>query len=96
MVGIDREAKLQNKTLEQYVRIVTNAIQNSALTDPLKTQVLAKFDTITYKGLSIIRIAIPPQKTVSFVDKTLFARKDSSTVSVEGPELLAIFQLFQK
>jgi uncharacterized protein with ParB-like and HNH nuclease domain len=67
-----------------------------SLYDPLKTQVLAKFDTITYKGLSIIRIAIPPQKTVSFVDKTLFARKDSSTVSVEGPELLAIFQLFQK
>lgn len=96
VVGIDREAKLQNKTLEQYVRIFTNAIQNSTLTDPLKTQVLARFDTISYKDFSVIRITVPAQKAISFVGKTAFIRKDSSTISVEGPELLAIFQLFQK
>jgi uncharacterized protein with ParB-like and HNH nuclease domain len=98
VVGIDREANLHNKTkdTEQYVRILSNAIQNSALTEPLKTQVLAKFDTILYKGLSVIRITVPPQIAVSFVGKTAFTRKDSSTISVEGPELLAINQLFQK
>jgi uncharacterized protein with ParB-like and HNH nuclease domain len=98
VVGIDREANLHNKTkdTEQYVRILSNAIQNSALTEPLKTQVLAKFDTILYKGLSVIRITVPPQIAVSFVGKTAFTRKDSSTITVEGPELLAINQLFQK
>ena len=96
VVGIDREAKLQNKTLEQYVKVLINAIQNSALTEPLKTQVLTKFDTISYKGYSVIRITIPAQTAMSFVGKTAFTRKDSSTISIEGPELLAIFQLFQK
>ncbi|MDF2387242.1 DUF262 domain-containing protein [Nostoc ellipsosporum NOK] len=96
VVGIDREAKLQNKSIEQYKNIVTNAIQNSELTELLKTQVLARFDTISYKGFLVIRITIPPQKTVSFVGKTAFIRKDSSTVPIEGPDLLAIFQLFQK
>ncbi|MFN6565970.1 hypothetical protein [Dendronalium sp. ChiSLP03b] len=62
----------------------------------MKTQVLARFDTISYKGFLVIRITIPPQKTVSFVGKTAFIRKDSSTVPIEGPDLLAIFQLFQK
>ncbi len=91
-----REAKLLNKTIEQYVKVLINAIQNSALTEPLKTQVLAKFDTISYKGYSVIRITIPAQTAMSFVGKIAFTRKDSSTISIEGPELLAIFQLFQK
>jgi uncharacterized protein with ParB-like and HNH nuclease domain len=96
VVGIDREAELLNKTIEQYVKVLINAIQNSALTEPLKTQVLTKFDTISYKGYSVIRITIPAQTAMSFVGKTAFTRKDSSTISIEGPELVAIFQLFQK
>lgn len=96
IVGIDREVKCQNKTLEQYVRILTNAIQNSALTDPLKTQVLTKFDTISYKGYSVIRITIPTQTEVSFVGDKAFTRKDSSTIEVQGRELLAVSKLFQK
>ncbi|MEH2251264.1 GmrSD restriction endonuclease domain-containing protein [Nostoc sp.] len=98
VVGIEREVNLYNKAkdTEQYVRILSNAIQNSALTEPLKAQVLAKFDTILYKGLSVIRITVPPQTAVSFVGKTAFTRQHSSTISVEGPELLAINQLFQK
>ncbi|MEH2194900.1 MAG: DUF262 domain-containing protein [Nostoc sp.] len=98
VVGIDREVNLYNKAkdTEQYVRILSNAIQNSALTEPLKAQVLAKFDTILYKGLSVIRITVPPQRAVSFVGNTAFTRQHSSTKSVQGPELLAINQLFQK
>jgi uncharacterized protein with ParB-like and HNH nuclease domain len=96
IVGIDREAELQKKTTEEYVRLLTNAILNSELTEPLKTQVLTKFDTISYKGYSIIRITIPAQADVSFVGKKAFTRKDSSTVDVEGRELLAVSKLFQK
>ncbi len=96
VVGIDREARLQNQTVEQYVRVLTNAIHNSSLTDPLKTQVLTKFDTISYKGFSVIRITIPIQTDVSFLGEKVFSRKDSSTIEVKGRELLAISKLFQK
>ena len=96
VVGIDREARLQNQTVEQYVRVLTNVIHNSSLTDPLKTQVLTKFDTISYKGFSVIRITIPVQTDVSFLGEKVFSRKDSSTVEVHGRELLAISKLFQK
>ncbi|MEG3843407.1 DUF262 domain-containing protein [Microcoleus sp. herbarium14] len=96
IVGIDREAKVLGKTLEDHVGILINAIKKSDLTDPLKTQVLMKIDTINYKGYSVIRINVPPQKEVSFVGEKAFTRQDSSTVEAKGPKLLAVSQLFQK
>ncbi|MEG4121246.1 DUF262 domain-containing protein [Microcoleus sp. N9_B4] len=96
VVGIDREAKFLGKTLEDHVGILINAIKKSALTDPLKTQVLTKIDTICYKGCSVIRINIPSQKEVSFVGEKAFIREDTSTVEAKGQKLMAVFQSFQK
>jgi hypothetical protein len=96
VVGIDREARVLNKTLEDYVGILINAIKKSDLTDPLKTQVLMKIDPICYKGLFVIRIHVSSQIQVSFVGEKAFIREDSSTVEAKGQKLLAVFQLFQK
>ncbi|MEG5065230.1 DUF262 domain-containing protein [Microcoleus sp. B3-A4] len=96
VVGIDREAKVLGKKLEDYVGILINAIKISDLTNPLKSQILMKIDTINYKGHSVIRINVPPQKQVSFVGEKAFMREDSSTVEAKGPKLMAVFQLFQK
>jgi uncharacterized protein with ParB-like and HNH nuclease domain len=96
VVGIDREAGVLGKTLEDYVGILINAIKKSELTNTLKTQVLMKIDTINYKGHSVIRINVPPQKEVSFVGEKAFTREHSSTVEAKGPKLLAVSQLFQK
>lgn len=71
-------------------------VTTSLLTNPLKTQVLMKIDTINYKGRSVIRINIPSQKEVSFVGDKAFTREHSSTVEAKGPKLLAVSQLFQK
>lgn len=96
VVGIDREARVLGKTLEDYVGILINAIRKSDLTEPLKTQVLMKIDTIDFKGFSVIRINVPSQKEVSFVGEKAFMREDSSTVEAKGQKIMAIFQLFQK
>ncbi|WP_413165656.1 helix-turn-helix domain-containing protein [Capilliphycus salinus ALCB114379] len=96
IVGIDREALCLSKKLEDYVELLIKTIRKSDLTEPLKTQVLAKIDTINYKGHSVIRINIPSQKDVSFVGEKAFTRENSSTIEVTGPRLVAISQLFQK
>jgi predicted HTH transcriptional regulator len=96
VVGIDREARVLGKTLEDYVGILINTIRKSDLTDPLKTQVLMKIDTIDFKGLSVIRINVPSQKQVSFVGEKAFIREDSSTVEANAPKLVAVSQFFQK
>jgi uncharacterized protein with ParB-like and HNH nuclease domain len=96
IVGIDREATVLNKKLEQYVDVLINAIRDSSLTDTLKAQVLMKIDTICYKGLSVIRIHVPPQDNVSFIDQKAFIREHSSTVEANGPKLIAVSKLFQQ
>ena len=96
VVGIDREAKLLGKSLEDYVEILVSALRNSELTEPLKTQVLMKIDTILYKGHSVIRITIPSQTEVSFVGEIAFTRENSSTVEAKGPKLIAVSKRFQK
>jgi hypothetical protein len=96
VVGIDREARVLGKTLEDYVGILINTIRKSDLTDPLKTQVLMKIDTIDFKGLSVIRINVPSQKQVSFVGEKAFIREDYSTVEAKAPKLVAVSQFFQK
>ena len=96
VLGIDREARVSGKTLADYVERLMNTTRNSDLTDPLKTQVLTKIDTIDFKGLSVIIINVPSQKQVSFVGKKAFIREDSSTVEAEGLKLVAVSQLFPK
>ncbi|PSB13842.1 hypothetical protein C7B61_01345 [filamentous cyanobacterium CCP1] len=96
VVGIDREAKHSNKTLEDHVQILVSAIRHSELTEPLKTQVLSKIDTISFKGHSVLRIVIPSQTEVSFVGEKAFTREDSSTVEAKGPKLIAVSKRFQK
>ncbi|MDJ1184602.1 GmrSD restriction endonuclease domain-containing protein [Roseofilum casamattae] len=96
VVGIDREAEILGKKLEDYVGIIINTIKKSELTDPLKTQVITKLDTIKYKDLSVIIINIPPQNQISFLGEKAFIRENSSTVEARGKTLLAIYDLFQK
>lgn len=95
VVGIDREAELLSKSIEDYVEILINALRNSELTNPLKTQVLMKIDTILYKGHSVIRITVPSQSDVSFVGDVAFTRENSSTVEAKGRKLLAVSKQFQ-
>ena len=96
VVGIDREARVSGKTLEDYVGILMNTIRKFDLNDTLKTQVLTKIDTIDFKGLSVIRINVPSQKQISYVGDKVFIREDSSTVEANPRKVVAVTQLFQK
>jgi hypothetical protein len=96
VVGIDREAKLLNISVEEYTKKVISAFQNSKLSEPLKTHLITSFDTISMHGLSAIMIRIPAQKEVSFVDDQAYIREGSSTVPISGKRLVAITKLFEK
>ena len=67
---------------------------SSKLTETLKQQVLARIDVPIYKGLSVVRLTVPPQTEVCFLANKAYVREGSSTVEVTGPKLLAINKLF--
>lgn len=99
IVGIDREAKILNISIEQYTDILLNSIRNSELSDPLKTQILTKFDTIqitkAHQGFSVVRITIPAQSGISYIGDDIFIRNGSSTKKATGKEITSIFELFR-
>lgn len=95
IVGIDRELKLENWSLDDYVNKLLGEIDKSELSEPLKSQVKSQIDIIDYKGMSIIRIRIPKQSEISFVGNKSFIRENSKTIEMDAPRLLSISKLFK-
>jgi hypothetical protein len=94
VVGIAREAKHLGENIDKYVERLMGAFSSSALSEPLKTQLLARVDVIEYRGLTVIRLTLPKQSAISFVGNQAFVREASKTVNVEGRQLLAVQDLF--
>lgn len=96
IVGIDREIPLIKGTYDDYVNKLLGKISASDLSEPLKSHVLSQFDIVDYKGLTVIRIRVPKQESLSFVGKESFIRENSKTLKLEGPKLIAASKLFGK
>ncbi len=95
IVGIEREAKVMKISVDEYCAQIKDIIDKSNLSEALKLSVLANIDVITYHGLPVIVIMIPPQKSLSFIGDSLFIRKCSSTSEVKNPrEIIAISDSF--
>lgn len=94
IVGVDREARKLGTALDKYMRIVSDAIQNSALSDQLKTAVLNYLDIVDYKTFAVVRITVPKQTQVSFVGDDCFMRMGSATKKASGPQIAAITARF--
>lgn len=95
VVGLDREMRLLAINHEQYLENIMSYVRKSKLSEPLRSQVLTQSDYVEYKGLSILRIRIPAQKQISFVDEKVFVRENSSTIEATGRKLLAANDLFK-
>jgi hypothetical protein len=79
VVGVKREAKVLNISVEEYLAKWKNAIKGSDLSEPLKGSVLSSIDFNDFYGLGIIVITIPPQKELSFVKGEVYWRDADST-----------------
>ena len=79
VVGIERETRLLGEDLERYKRRIVDRIAASGLSQPLKSDVLAKIDCFYYRSFSVISIPITAQRSESTVDGVMFVREGSST-----------------
>ncbi|WP_321829552.1 GmrSD restriction endonuclease domain-containing protein [Thalassovita sp.] len=95
VVGIEREAKILGKSLDDYMRILVDHIQGSALSEPLKTMMATSIDTVSYKGLEVVRVRVPAQASMSFIGEEAFLRTGSSTHKASGPQIAAISEKFR-
>jgi hypothetical protein len=96
VVGIDREAKILGKKLDDYLAIIVNSIKTSAIPEPLKTQVLTSVDVITFSGHTIVRLTIPEQKQPSFIENKCFVRHSANTIELTDlTQIAAVTQKFK-
>lgn len=94
VVGIDRELKLLNGSLDDYINKLMGKISKSELSEPLKTQVLNQIDVINYKGMSVIRLRVPKQNEMAFIGSSSFTRENSRTIELDGRKMISISKLF--
>ena len=89
VVGVDREARFLDITVEAYFSKWRDAIKNSELSEPLKSSVLSSFDYNSYYGLGLIVISIPPQAEISYFDGNVYWRNGDSTEIAASPAQIA-------
>jgi hypothetical protein len=95
IVGVDREAKELGISVEHYVRRIVAHVDQSKLSEPLKTAVCSSVDTIVYRGHSVVCLWVPAQKKPSDVGDQLFVRIGSETRKVDGlKQTKAVMGLF--
>lgn len=89
VVGVSREAKVLDISVEQYVGKWKDAIRQSKLSNALRDAVLSSLDFNSYFGLGVIVFSIPSQKEVSFVGDEVYWRNGDSTEIATSPKQIA-------
>ncbi|UYF96572.1 DUF262 domain-containing protein [Rhodococcus aetherivorans] len=89
VVGLNREAKFLGISPEDYFSKWRNGIAGSALSDPLKKDVLSNISWNNYHGYGLIVIAVPKQKQLSFFGDAIYAREGDNLRSITGPKDIA-------
>jgi hypothetical protein len=94
VVGIDREAKRNGQTIEEYVRALVADLRATDLSEPLKTDLLAAVDTVLYRGFSVVRLRIRGQSRMSWVGDESFVREGSETHLATAKQVAAVTARF--
>ena len=95
IVGIEREARALNISVEGYCRRIKNAIDTPKLSKALALSVLPNIDIVRYRNLSVLRIEVPPQNEISYYDGKVYIRKHSNTEEVTSAcDIVAIANRF--
>ena len=96
VVGIEREAKVLGKSLDQYVQLFASKLKGSQLSDPLKTQMLSRLDVVDCQGLQVMRISVPRQASESYYGNEIYFRDGNATKRADGKQASAISKIFMK
>ncbi|WP_413722734.1 DUF262 domain-containing protein [Sodalis sp. RH24] len=94
VVGISREFPILDTNPEGYVRKWAEAIRQSTLSEPLKSQVLSNIDYIDFYGKGLLIITVPEQNDVSDLNDKFYWRDADNTKEAIGKEIAMITKRF--
>jgi hypothetical protein len=94
LVGIDRECTALGIDMSDYARHIIRSIQSSPLSDPLKGDIVANIDTISYSGRSYVVARIPAQRDLSSYNGDYYTRDGEDLRKMSTAEALAAAKRF--
>ncbi|MEE1814560.1 DUF262 domain-containing protein [Streptomyces sp. SP18ES09] len=94
LVGIDRECAALGIDMSDYARHIIRAIQSSPLSEPLKGDIVANIDTVSYSGRSYLVARIPAQRDLSSYGGEYFTRDGEDLRLMSTSEALAAAKRF--
>ena len=94
VVGLEREAKIKNVNLDQYISFITGKINSSNLDSSLKTRITKEITPITYHGHTVLMITVTCGEEPVYYEDKLYERVGSSCNEVIGAKQREIFKLF--
>ncbi|BBQ01703.1 hypothetical protein BSFA1_68310 (plasmid) [Burkholderia sp. SFA1] len=90
VIGVAREAKVLNVSIESYYSKWKDAIKNSKLSNSLRDSVLSHIDYNNFYGLGVIVLTVPPQKELSYFGDDVYWRDGDSTEVAKSPKVIAM------
>lgn len=95
VVGLEREAKLQGYSLDEYIKNIIQKIGDSKLPEKLKRQVISDAIPITYRGYTVLMIIVKDIGEPVWYDNKLFIRDGASCREVKGEKINGVYALFK-
>ena len=94
IVGLEREAKIKNVSLDQYISYITSRISSSNLESSLKTRITKEITPITYHGHTVLMIKVTCGSEPVYFEEKLYQRDGANCIEVTGSKVADIFKLF--
>mgnify|MGYP001795507632 CR=1 FL=1 len=97
IVGIEREAKIQGITLDQYILQISRRIRDSKLPEWLKTSINTSLTPITYNDHTVLMIEVKAGKEPVWYENRLYIRDghEKQPQELSGEKISAVYSLFQ-
>ncbi len=97
IVGLEREANIQNSSLDDYILCISRKIRNAQLPEWLKTQVNTSLTPINYMNHTVLMIRIKAGNEPAWYKNKLYIRDGHEKQAQEksGEQISAVYNLFR-
>lgn len=95
MTGVEHEAIFLGKNLDQLFQMITDKINRSELSEPLKSYVGAHMKCVSYFDKTVFVLEVEGQQQPSLYKKTYFCRRGTQVVELEPEDFPVLFSRFR-
>ncbi|GAW36352.1 hypothetical protein RA2_03422 [Roseovarius sp. A-2] len=94
ITGIEHEANMMGKSLDQLFQEVSDRVKNSKISEPLRSYLSTRLKTVRYFDKSLFVFEIEGQTAVSRYNEKFFERNGTQLVEVSPENLGSLFARF--